>query len=228
MTDHSRRTRILPYIVGAGFVIAGLIRTARNERTPEEQERLAKLRARDDEREEQRRREYSQRELARQSAVAYFGEGGEGRRLLDAATLTTIPVGEPFPDAPPKDPRVYVERSSSVSSASANGGLTLSLDPRDGMGHISFQQGISVRFAQTFEHHPYRDAKYLHLEGDDLEMFKVIARLLASLGRGFDGIRVRRSDWQDVREKLWEKHLASNSALADEIGWTGSGPYTYL
>src|SRR5688500_13591217 len=107
MTDRSRRTRILTYIGRDGFVIAGCIRTARNERTPEEQERLAKLRARDDKREEQGRREYSQRELARQSAAAYFGEGAEGRRLLDAATITTIPVGEPFPDAPPKDPRVY-------------------------------------------------------------------------------------------------------------------------
>ena len=228
MTDRTNTKRVLPYIIGAVFVIAGMIRSARIDRTPEEKERLAKLRARDDEREAQRRRKYSQRELGRQSATAYFGEGAEGRRLLDAATITTIPVGEPFPDAPPKDPRVYVERSSSVSSASANGGLTLSLDPRDGMGHISFQQGISVRFAQTFGHHPYRDAKYLHLEGDDLEMFEVIARLLASLGRGFEGIRVRRSDWQSVREQLWESHLASEPALAEAIGWTGSGPYNYL
>lgn len=227
MTDRSTPKRILPYIVGAVFVIAGMIRSARNERTPEEQERLAKLRARDEERDAQRRREYDQRTLARHSALTYFGDAGEGRRLLDAATVTTIPVGEPFPDAPPKGPR-YVERVSSISSTAANAALTLSLDARDGMGQISFRQGGIVRWEQQFGHDPYRDSKYLHLEGDDLEMFKVMARLLASLGRGFDGIRVRRSDWPNVREQLWERHLASNPALAEKIGWTGSGPYTYL
>lgn len=226
MTDRSTPKRILPYIVGAVFVIAGMIRSARNERTPEEQERLAKLRARDDERDAQRRREYDQRTLARHSALTYFGDAGEGRPLLDAATVTTIPLGDPFPDAPPRGPRV--ERVSSVSSAAANAALTLSLDARDGMGEISFRQGGSVRFEQQFGHHPYRDSKYLHLEGDDLEMFKIMARLLASLGRGFDGIRVRRSDWQNVREQLWERHLEGNPVLGEEIGWTGSGPYTYL
>ena len=228
MIDRSKAKRILPYIVGGVFVIAGMIRTARMDRTPEEQERRAKLRARGEEREAQRRRQYNQRTIARQSALAYFGEDGEGRRLLDAATVTTIPVGEPFPDTPPRGSRSYVERSSSVSSAAANASLKLSLDPRDGMGQISLHQGSTCRFEQTFGHHPYRDAKYLHLEGDDLPMFEIIARLLGSLDRGFDGVRVRRTDWQFVREELWDEHLRRNPELAEDIGWAGSGPYTYL
>lgn len=228
MAKGAKAREILPYIVGFGFVIAGMIRTARLDRTPEERERIAILRKREKEREAQRKRDYQQRSRARDAARDYFGDDGEGRRLLDAATVTTFPIGEPFPDAPRNDTIKYVERSSSVSSTVANAALTLSLDARDGMGTISFRQGGTVRFEQTFGHHPYRDAKYLHLEGDDLPMFEVMARLLGSLQRGFLGIRVRRQDWEKVRERLWAEHLAKSPDLAAQIGWTGSGPYPYL
>ncbi len=227
MKGRNKGERLLAYLVGGAFVVAGLVHNARRERTPEERERLAQARARNEARWEQQVRGHRQEVLARTRSLAYFDEGAEGRRLLDAATVTTIPVGLPFPDAQIGPSRLR-HSPSTVSSAQANAVLNLSLDGRDGMGSLWLNIGGRRRFEQTFGHHPYHDADYLHLEGDDLRMFEVIARLLGSLNRGFAGLRVRRTDWPKVREKLWIEHLARNPDLAEEIGWTGSGPYTYL
>lgn len=227
MKGRSKSEQILALLLGGAFATAGLVRNARRARDPEERDRIAKIRARDQERWDQRVREHRQQVLARTRSLAYFDHGAEGRRLLDAATVTTTPVGLPFPDAQIGGSR-FGYPPSTVSSARANAVLQLDLDPRNGMGRLWLTIGGSRRFEQEFEHHPYRDAKYLHLEGDDLQMFEVIARLLGSLNRGFAGLRVRSTDWPKVRETLWIEHLSRNPDLAEEIGWTGSGPYTYL
>ena len=227
MRGRSNSERLFALFLGGAVAVAGLIRDARQARTPEGRKRAAEIRARDAAYWAQQKLEHKRRELARTEALAYFDEGGEGRGLLDAATLTTIPVGSPFPDARIGSAR-FGNVPSTVLSDQANAVLVLNLDTRDGMGTVRLSIGGVPRFEQTFGHHPYDDAEYLHLEGDDLQRLEVLARLLGSLKRGFAGVRVRHPDWRKVQEQLWTKHLARSPDLAEAIAWPGSGPYGYL
>ena len=221
-SGNSEAKQKLALLVGAVFVTAGFVRRAVRKPTAEDLERLAESRARDDEQSAQRLDEQKRAARARHLGLEYFEDGAEGRRLLDAETVTMIPIEAPFPDAQ------CSHYGSTVSSAQANAELSLDLDPRNGMGTVRLNVDRRTRFQQTFGHHPYKDADHLHLEGDDLEMFQLIARLLASMTRGFVGIHLRRTGWQRVREKIWVEYLNRNPAVAKEVGWPGSGRCNYL
>ena len=98
---------------------------------------------------------------------------------------------------------------------------------QDGRGSLLLENSkgasLTFEFDQTFD-----QGNYFHLESDQLDALRVAARLLASSNRGVVGLRVRRPDWRKDKEAIWVDHLYSHPVVAEEIGWSGTGPYPYL
>lgn len=146
--------------------------------------------------------------------------GAEGRKRLDAQTITSIPIANPYSD-------VVAGKATGPSTlklSSAQAGLELDVRwivqdnsmtiRQDGLPLFEFENDLNYPLQSYF------------VESDNLPLLRKVARLLA--GHYVGTIQVRRTDWRLFQVRIWEDYLRSHPDIAAQIGWTGSAPYPEL
>jgi len=219
MTDPRRPGERSPnwvYWIG-GLVFAMYVADQFRPKTASERAQERESSAQREAEQAQAKREMMQEQAANGWGYDFWLPGAEGRRLLDAATLTRIPIEDPYPDAQRK--------ASSVSSEQAGVTLGIWQPYEEARGWLTLYRGDEKLVGFEFDRTIGAPMEYMVIS-DDLPRLKVVARLFASAGSGT--LFVRRTDWPKAQLRIWEAYLRRHPDVAEEIGWTGSGPYRYL
>ncbi len=145
--------------------------------------------------------------------------GAEGRKRLDAQTLTSIPIANPYSDVVAGK---GTNSTQKLSSAQAGLELEVRWIVQDNNLTI-WQDGLRLFDFENDLNYPNRS---YFIESDELPLLRKVARLLA--GHYVGTLRVRRTDWRKFQVRIWEDYLRSRPDVAAQIGWTGSPPYPEL
>lgn len=143
--------------------------------------------------------------------------GAEGRKRLDAQTITTIPIENPYPDIVKGSGQFPSE--TRLSSAQAGLGLDVSWTAQE--SRLTIRKNGTLLF-EFEDDAAYPDRKSI-VESDDLPLLRKIARLLVGYIPG--SLQVRRTDWRLFQDRIWNEYLQSHPELVTKFGLTGPPPY---